>query len=120
MQQHVLKRDALAIAQRKLARRRHQQIEIVFPVQRHQPGTLIIIRCIQRNRQPWTNLLFSKIGNARHNARGRNRHPRLRQPNFLHQQPHRLDEVVIVQKRLAHPHENQINAVMLWRNPLIV
>ena len=91
-----------------------------FLFKRHDALAQFIIRCVQRNRQLGPDRLPPEIMNTRHNPRRRNRHPRFADADLLHQQAHRFDEVVVVQKRLAHSHENQIDASLLRRNSLIV
>jgi len=39
------------------------------------------------------------------------RHPLRAQAHFAHQKPHRCHEVLVVQERLTHAHENQVDAV---------
>jgi len=111
-EQNIFERDPLPRAQRKLARRRHQRLQIPLLVQRHQPRSQRIVRRIQGNGQLWPDRLSAKIMNARHDPRRRYRHPPLGNSHTLHQQPRRLDEIVVIQKRLAHPHENQIDAIL--------
>jgi len=57
--------------------------------------------------------------NARHNPRRRYRHTAFCDANALHQQSRRLHEIFVIQKRLAHAHENQIDAILGRRNLLI-
>src|SRR5713226_7346746 len=56
---------------------------------------------------------------ARHDAGGGYRHPWLRDAHILHQQTHRFHEIVIVEERLPHAHENQVYAI-LWRRYLLI
>ena len=57
--------------------------------------------------------------NARYDPCCRYRHPSLRDADFLHQQPRRFHEIFVVQERLAHAHENQVDAIFGWRYFLI-
>src|ERR1700722_8509686 len=117
--EHVFECDPLSRAQRKISRSRNQHFQIPFLVQRHQPGTQCIVRSIQRNRQLWPNRFSAKVTNARHNPGRRHRHAPLRDPDAVHQQSRRLYEILIIQEWLAHPHKNQVNAILRRRNLLI-
>src|SRR5580698_3084259 len=70
VQQNIFKRHPLPVAQRKRPRGGHQQVEIIFFIQRHQLRALFVIRGIERNRQPRPNLLLPEIVNARNDAGG--------------------------------------------------
>src|ERR1039457_2413518 len=54
-----------------------------------------------------------------HDSRRRYRHPPLGNPDFLHQQTRCLHEILIVQERLAHPPEHQIDAILGRRHLLV-
>src|SRR5579884_1714096 len=58
--------------------------------------------------------------NARDDSGGRNRHARFRNPDALNQQPHRLDEVRIIEEGLAHAHEDEVDAVASRPDPLVL
>ncbi len=82
--QDIFKCDPLARAQRIRLRRRNQQLQIPFFVQRHDARAQLVIRRIQRNRQLRTDRFFSEVMDARHNPRRRNGHPPLCNSDFLH------------------------------------
>ncbi len=119
-EQHVLERDPLPRTQRKIPRRRHQHLDIPLLVQRHKPRPQRVIRRIQRNRQLRADRFPAKVTDARHNPRCRNSHPPLGNANALHQQTRCFNKIVIVEKRLAHAHEDQIDAIIRRRNALIL
>src|SRR5260370_36986230 len=57
--------------------------------------------------------------NARHDAGGGYRHAWLGDAHIVHQQTHRFHEIVIVEERLPHAHENQVYAI-LWRRYFLI
>src|SRR5262249_51904940 len=87
---------------------------------RHDLGAQSFIGRVERHRQLGTDWLDAEVGDARDDPRSRNRHARFWNANRLDQQSHGFHEVVVVQERLALAHEDQIYAVALQVDLLIV
>jgi len=118
-EQHIFESDPLPRAQWKIARRRNQHLQIPLFIQRHQPRAQRIVRSIQGNRQLRPDRLLAKIMDARHNPRCRHRHTPLRNADTLYEQQRRLHEILVIQERFAHPHKNQIDAILRRRDLLV-
>ncbi len=110
-QQDIFEGHPLLRAQRHLTHCIQHSTDIPLAGHRHDPLADFVVRRVQRNRQLRPYLLRTESQYPRNNARSRDRHPRLGDANFGHQQPHRTHELVIVQERLAHTHEHQVDAV---------
>ncbi len=110
-QQHVLKGHPLLRPQRHFPHSIQNRRNIPLAIDGHHLGPNRIIRSIQADRQFRPHRLLRESQYPRHNPRSRNRHPRRRNPNFLHQQPHRIHKCVVVQERLAHSHKDQVDPV---------
>ena len=111
--QDVLEGQPLAIAEREVAQSRDQLFDGPLPGDGHDLCAQRFAGRVQRHGQFGPNRLSSEIRDARHDARSRHGHARLRNANALRQQPHRLHKVVVVQKGFALSHENEIDAVAL-------
>ncbi len=118
VEQHIFEGQPLAGTQRESARRGQQLLQIPFAIDRHQFAPRGVVRGIKRDRQLGPQRLVSEIVNSGDDAGGRDRHARFCDAQALHQQPHRLHEVVVVQEGLALPHEDQVDAVALKRDAL--
>jgi len=70
IEKHIFKSNALATSQREFARGCHQRFQAPLPVDRHQTGTGVVVRCIQRNGKFGANGLESKVADPRHDSGG--------------------------------------------------
>ena len=79
-----------------------------------------VVGSVEGDGQMGTHRLGAEVGDARNDARRRDGHARFGDGGAFHQEPHRADEVLIVQKRLALPHEDQIDPVATDFDLLVV
>ena len=110
-QQYVLEGDAFPRPQRQLASRLDDFIDLPLAGDGHDRFANRIVGGIQADRQPGPHRLTGQTQNAGHNAGSGNRHPGFSQPCFVYQQTHRRHELVIIQERFAHAHEDQVDPV---------
>ncbi len=110
LDQDVLEGQPLARAQRELARGGHQSLKRPFARDGHDLDALLLVRRIQRNRQLRAHRLLPEIVNRRNDARGGHGHARDGDSGLFHQQPHGFHEIVVIEERLALPHEDQVHA----------
>src|SRR5437016_7894123 len=89
---------------------------------RHQLETRFIVGSVQGNSQLGADLLFAEVVNPRHDARSGNRHARNGNADtfWIGQQANRFHEIVVVQKRLALAHEDQIDAFLFHGDAALV
>ncbi len=112
VEEHIFKGQLFAIAQGKIPRCRDQLFQVPLAVDGHEAGAGDVIRCVERNGQFRPHRLRSQVVDAGHDPRRGHRHARLRDPHSFHQEPHGRDEIVVVEERLAHSHEDQIDPLL--------
>ncbi len=112
---YIFERKALAAPQRtlKFLRRRHQFVEVPFPIYRHQRVAKLIFRRRQRYGEMRTVFELGKFVDLRHDARSRDRNAIWHDEKavFARHYLERGDQILEIQKWLARSHSDQIRPV---------
>src|SRR5579875_482240 len=119
-QQDIFEGEPLAGAQREVAQGCHQLGQGPLFGDGHDAGAQQLIRSVEGDREFGAHRLGAKVGQAGHDAGGGDGHTRFWDADAFHQQPHGLHEIVVVEKRLALAHKDQVQAIARERNLLIV
>src|SRR5262245_15119687 len=119
-EENVFEGNTFAIAEGKLTRRLHEQLQVPFLVNRHNPSANGVVGRIEGNGQLGPYRLVPELNDPRNDAGRRDGHARFRKAYAFHQQPHRLHELRVVQERFAHPHEDDIHSLPLEIDATIV
>src|SRR5579863_1905028 len=120
LHENVFESQVLPVPERKITGSGQQFLQIPFPVDRHQPAAQFVVGCIQRYGQLRSHRLGAKIIDTWHDPCSGDGHARRRDANTLHQEADRSHEILIIQEGLAHAHEDDVHAVLWWRDTLVV
>ena len=121
-QQHVFEGDALAGTQRNVAHRVNDFDDRPLVVDGHDLGADRIVGRVEADGELGAQVgrFFCESFDPGNDAGGGDGHAPRAEADLADQQAHRSHEVVVVEERLAHAHEDQIHAIAADANGLTI